>query len=230
MKKLIYALDDEADILALIEASLQDQNLQVQTFTNCSDFEDAVIQQLPDLVILDLMLPGKDGFEICKDLKKAYSKIPVLMLTARGDITDKVLGLELGADDYLTKPFHPKELLARVRAALRRSSFEAELIEREVDKVERRVGSSLVIKFDTHQVLEFGKEISLTFAEFSILDLLSEKPNIVFSREKILDFVWGQDKIVTDRSVDVHVTKLRNKLKSVKISSVRSVGYKLEIL
>ena len=230
MGNLIYALDDEADILMLIEASLQDQNLQVQTFSNCSDFEDAVIRQLPDLVILDLMLPGKDGFEICKDLKKAYSKIPVLMLTARGDITDKVLGLELGADDYLTKPFHPKELLARVRAALRRSSFEAELVEREVDKVERRVGSSLVIKFDTHQVLEFGKEISLTFAEFSILDLLSEKPNIVFSREKILDFVWGQDKIVTDRSVDVHVTKLRNKLKSVKIGSVRSVGYKLEIL
>lgn len=229
MKKLIYALDDEIDILTLIEMSLQDPNLQVTTFSNHSGFEEAVIQQLPDLVILDLMLPGKDGFEICKDLKKAYSKLPVLMLTARGDITDKVLGLELGADDYLTKPFHPKELLARVRATLRRSSFDAELSEKPVDRVERKVGNSLVIKFDTHQILEFGKEINLTFAEFSILDLLSEKPNIVFSREKILDFVWGQEKIVTDRTVDVHVTKLRNKLKSVKIRSVRSVGYKLEL-
>ena len=229
MKKLIYALDDEIDILALIEASLQDPNLQVETFSDYSDFEGAVIGKLPDLVILDLMLPGKDGFEICKDLKRAYPKVPVLMLTARGDIIDKVLGLELGADDYLTKPFHPKELLARVRATLRRSLFPTNSENKKTDEVERKVGESLAILFDTHQVLEFGEEINLTFAEFSILDLLSERPNVVFPREKILDFVWGQDKIVTDRSVDVHVTKLRNKLKSVKIRSVRSVGYKLEL-
>ncbi len=228
--KKVYVLDDELDILELVKASLTDPNLEVELFSDYRLFEDAVIASLPDLVLLDLMLPGKDGLEICKDLKRAYPQLMVLMLTARGDIIDKVLGLELGADDYITKPFHPKELLARVRAFLRRESLcGADAQGRQPSDVKRKLGQSLLIDFASHLVWEDGKQVKLTFAEFSILDLLSSRLGVVQTRQKILDFVWGQEKIVTDRSVDVHIAKLRSKLKSVEIAGVRSVGYKLEL-
>ncbi len=229
-KKKIYVLDDEPDILELIKASLSDPNLDIEIFSDYRLFEDAVIAKLPDLVLLDLMLPGKDGLEICKDLKKGFPHLVVLMLTARGDITDKVLGLELGADDYITKPFHPRELLARVRAFLRRETLRYDDTDGQIAGEEKRkLGEVIVIDFDAHLVWENAKKVILTFAEFSILNLLSTKLGVVYSRQKILDFVWGQDKVVTDRSVDVHIAKLRSKLQSIKISGVRSVGYKLEL-
>lgn len=225
MHKLIAVVDDEPDIVDLVTIHLEKSNFSTKGFLNSKSFLKFLKGKIPDLVILDLMLPDADGFEVCKYLKgnEKYSAIPVIMLTAKGEESDKILGLELGADDYVTKPFSPKELVARVKAVLRRQQYK-------VESKKREVANMLTIDREKYEVFVSGKKVSLTPTEFRILDLLASKEGWIFSREKILDFLWGDEKVVLDRTIDVHIKHLREKLgKGARfIKNVRGIGYKLE--
>ena len=225
MNELIAIVDDEPDILELVSLHLKKTGFNARGFLDAESFTSFLQDNTPDLIILDLMLPDTDGLDICKDLKRkeASSSIPIIMLTAKGEETDKILGLELGADDYVTKPFSPKELVARVKAVLRRQSREEETKRIELpDKV--------VIDLEKYEVTAAGKKIDLTTTEFRILQLLATKKGFVYTRDNILDYLWGEEKAVIDRTVDVHIRHLREKLgKAARcIKNVRGVGYKLE--
>ena len=226
MNELIAVVDDEPDILALLSVHLKKNRFRVREFPDAESFYRFLHSEVPDLVILDLMLPDADGFEVCKYLRKTdkLAAVPIIMLTARVGETDKVLGLELGADDYVTKPFSPGELVARVKAVLRRMEqkpFEEEKIE---------IGNVLSLDLQKYEVSVEGRKVDLTSTEFRILQLLASKKGWVFSREKILDYLWGNEKTVIDRTVDVHIKHLREKLGPVAkmIKNIRGVGYKLE--
>jgi DNA-binding response OmpR family regulator len=224
-QRLIAVLDDEADIVELVRFQLEAAGFKVQGFTSPESFLRWLERTVPDLVILDLMLPGTDGLEITKWLRRQerLAAVPVLILTARGEETDRVLGLELGADDYITKPFSVKELVARVKAHLRRG--EATPPGRAIE-----AGGLLVVDPASHAASVEGKPIELTATEFKILELLARAPGRVFSRDRILDVVWGNDKVVLDRTVDVHIKNLRDKLgpAAAFIKNIRGVGYKFE--
>ncbi len=224
MNELITIVEDEDDIRALVSAGLRKERFRVQEFSDGKGFLASLRSAKPDLVVLDLMLPDTDGFTICRGMRadRGLASIPVIMLTARAEEADRILGLELGADDYVVKPFSPKELAARVKAVLRRAAPEA-------GRSRLEVGDGLVVDIDTHEVYLKGQKLELTQAEFRLLHLLASRVGWVFSREKILDHLWGDEKNVTDRSVDVHVKHLRDKLGPAGglIVNVRGVGYKL---
>jgi len=223
--KLIVVVDDEEDILQLVSLHLTKAGFAVEGFPDGESFFEFVETRIPDLIILDLMLPDTDGFEICKFIKKdaKLSSVPVIMLTAKDDETDKVLGLELGADDYVTKPFSPRELVARIKAVLRRQSTDEG-----TKKIE--IGNDIVMDIEKYEVTVNGKKVDLTTTEFKILQLLSSKKSWVFTRNQILDYLWNDEKYVLDRTVDVHVRNLREKLgdSAEYIKSVRGIGYKLD--
>ena len=225
MSKCITIVDDESDIVELVSLHLKKAGFRTQGFLEGEAFLRSINEQTPDLIILDLMLPDTDGIEICKQLRRQdkFSEIPIIMLTARGEELDRVLGLELGADDYITKPFSPKELVARVKAVLRRYS------QKEPTK-RISVGGVLTIDRQKYQAVAEGKEIELTPTEFRILELLSSRRGWVYTRRQILDHLWEDEKFVIDRTVDVHIKNLRDKLgKAAKfIKNVRGIGYKLE--
>ncbi len=225
MSKLIAVVDDEPDIVELVSVHLEKNRFEVAQFYDGKSFLDFLKIDKPDLVVLDLMLPDSDGFEICKSMRsdEEYAKIPVIMLTAKGDETDRILGLELGADDYVTKPFSPKELVARVKAVLRRPFQKDEDKKLSIDGV-------ITIDLKKFEVYIHEKRIDLTSTEFRILQLFTSRRGWVFSRDKILDYLWGNDKIVIDRTVDVHIKNLRTKLGKYKgyIRNVRGLGYKLD--
>ncbi|MFA5031927.1 MAG: response regulator transcription factor [bacterium] len=225
MSKLIFIVDDEPDILELVSLNLKKAGFLVKEFLEADSFLRALKNQNPDLIILDLMLPDMDGFEICKKLKKEdkFSSIPIIMLTAKSDEIDKVLGLELGADDYVTKPFSPKELVARVKAILRRK----------IEQKESRkiiIGNILTIDLEKYEVFVEKKKIDLTVTEFRILKILSQKRGWVFTRDQLLDHLWDGEKIVLDRTIDVHITNLREKLGKAGnfVKNIRGIGYKIE--
>ncbi len=226
MSRLIAVVDDETDITSLVALHLTKSNFKVKEFHDAEGFLASIKKEVPDLLILDLMLPDADGFEICKRLKndEKYRMIPIIMLTAKAEEIDKIIGLELGADDYVTKPFSPKELVSRVKAVLRR-----------VEKIEEtallRVGDFLEIDSQRYTVAVYGEKIELTITEFKILQLLASKPGWVFSRDNILEWLWGSKKYVIDRTIDVHIRHLRQKLGTYGriIKNVRGVGYKLEV-
>jgi two-component system phosphate regulon response regulator PhoB len=198
----------------------------VTAVTSGEDALDTACSQSADLIVLDLMLPGIDGFEVCKLLKNnaKTQHIPIIMLTAKGEEADIVTGLELGADDYITKPFSPKVLTARVRAVLRRKSREP------VDKASTLEIHDLLIHPGRNEVLLRGRPLDLTYTEFNILHFLARRPGWVFTRDQIVDAVRGDDYAVTPRSVDVHVVSLRKKLGDARecIETVRGVGYRLK--
>jgi DNA-binding response OmpR family regulator len=223
---LVAVVDDDPDIVELVTLHLRKAGMKVRGFADAEAFYRFLHQDAPDLVLLDLMLPDADGMEICKYLRKheRLAPVPVIMLTARADELDRVLGLEMGADDYITKPFSPKELTARVKAVLRRTEPHAPVTH------EVLIGGLLAIDLRKHLVAVEGRAVEVTPVEFRILECLASKMGWVFSREKILDFLWGHDKIVSDRTVDVHVRHLREKLgrASGLIKNVRGAGYKLE--
>ncbi len=223
---LVAIVDDDRDILELVSVNVRKAGMKARAFAEAESFYRFLHEEVPDIVILDLMLPDADGIEICKFIRKdvRLSALPVIMLTARVDEVDRVLGLEIGADDYITKPFSPKELVSRVKAVLRRSN-------RELDTTQKvEVGKLLAIDPEKHEVTVEGRRVEVTAVEFRILQLLGSKQGWVFSREMILDFLWGHDKTVSDRTIDVHIRHLREKLgaASALIRNVRGVGYKLE--
>ena len=226
-KPLIYAVDDEPDILQLIAVNLEKSGFRVKTFPKASPLLKSLEKEVPDLLVLDLMLPDMDGLDLCRNLKNDPKRkgIPILILSAKGDETDVVLGLELGADDYVIKPFSPRELASRVRAILRRekTAFEeqGEIL---------TVGDILEMDFLKFSASVQKRKVELTVTEFAILKILAQKPGWVFSREKLLDLLWGDEKSVIDRTIDVHIRHLREKLGPAGdfIKSIRGIGYKLE--
>ncbi|MBN1232142.1 MAG: response regulator transcription factor [Candidatus Coatesbacteria bacterium] len=225
MDKLIVILDDEIDIVELVSIHLKKAGFNSRGFIYSKDFLEYIETVIPDLIILDLMLPDADGFEICRILrsKPDIKDIPVIMLTARADEIDKIVGLELGADDYITKPFSPKELMARVKAVLRRMR-----LKEDSDKI--KIGTRITLDNKRFEVEIDGEKIDLTSTEFRILKILAEKKGWVFSRNQLLEKLWGNDKFVLDRTIDVHIKNLREKLGSEGkcIKNIRGIGYKLE--
>jgi two-component system phosphate regulon response regulator PhoB/two-component system alkaline phosphatase synthesis response regulator PhoP len=222
---MIAVVDDEPDIVELILVHLKRAGFSVKGFSRGDELLRFLQSEHPALVVLDLMLPDMDGFDVCRSIRQhpQLGDIRIIMLTAKGDEVDRVLGLELGADDYVTKPFSPRELVARVKAVLRRPPER-----RQPDTL--RIGKSLEIDAKGYVVRVDGKAVHLTATEFRILELLAANRGWVFTREQILNHLWGEGKIVLDRTIDVHVRNLRRKLGAGAhfIRNVRGVGYKLE--
>lgn len=225
-KPRVLVVDDEEDILELVRYNLAKEGYRVQCVATGEEALAAARQGVPDLVVLDLMLPGVDGLEVCRILRRdpKTSHVPILMLTAKGEEADVVAGLELGADDYVTKPFSPRVLAARVKAVLRRRSA---LTPEESVTVHAR---DIVINPQRHEVLVRGKPVTLTYVEFRLLHYLARRPGWVFTRQQIIDNVRGDNYPVTDRSVDVQVVGLRRKLGPCAdyIETVRGVGYRFK--
>ncbi|MFZ0035196.1 MAG: response regulator transcription factor [Sedimentisphaerales bacterium] len=217
----ILIVEDDRDIVEMVEYNLKQEGYETIHAFNGEKGIELAGKEKPDLIILDLMLPAIDGFEVCKALKQQHSTahIPIIILSAKSRETDKVVGLELGADDYVTKPFSPRELLARVKAVLRRH--------REQPAEEIKVGQ-IVIDSTKHKVLVKGREIELTATEFRLLECLARRPGAVFTRNQLLDAAGVDGSMVYDRTVDAHIKSLRRKLGSAKdyIETVRSVGYR----
>jgi two-component system phosphate regulon response regulator PhoB len=225
-KGVVYVVDDEEDILDLVEYNLEKERFLIERFTTGEDVLYEVKHKKPDLILLDLMLPGIDGLEVCKTLKKdsENQSIPIIMLTAKGEESDIVTGLELGADDYIPKPFSPRVLIARVKAVLRRKDVTREQpTDSEVVKIHE-----ITIHPGRHEVTVDEQSVDLTYTEFSLLYFLAKRPGWVFTRYQIVDALRGEDYPVTERAVDVQIVGLRKKLgKAGKhIDTVRGVGYR----
>jgi two-component system alkaline phosphatase synthesis response regulator PhoP len=228
MEKIkILVVEDEAPIQELLQFNLERKKYQVKVVDSGEEALSVAAQYQPALILLDIMLPGADGLEVCKQLKANSNtqNIPIIMLTALCEEADIVTGLELGADDYVTKPFSPRVLLARVKAALRRSGETKPAINSEQIKVH-----SISIDTGRHKVAVDGVDITLTFTEFKVLQLMAQQPGRVFTRYQIVDAVHGDDYPVTDRSVDVQIVGLRKKLGDAGqyIETVRGIGYRFK--
>jgi DNA-binding response OmpR family regulator len=222
----VLVVDDEDHIVELARIYLTREGYEVEGVGDGSQAMARFAQLKPDLVVLDIMLPGADGLAICKEIRK-QSQVPIIMLTARDEVTDKVVGLEVGADDYLTKPFHPQELVARAKALLRRAR-----IEPDAPKLIR--AGKLEVDLERHEVRHGQAKVQLRPKEFDLLALLSRHPGRVFQRSELLDLVWGYDFPGYTRTVDVHVQQLREKLAAggvtdPSIQTVWGVGYRLEL-
>ncbi|MFH1798946.1 MAG: response regulator transcription factor [Candidatus Omnitrophota bacterium] len=222
---LIAIVDDEQGIIKTISEYLGNKGLTVMGFSDAEALFKSIKKEKPDLIVLDLMLPGEHGFEACKRLKKEekFKDIPVIILSANSDEPDKVFGLEIGADDYIAKPFSLNELHARIKAVLRRRGVEAR------EKV-IKLGSTVVIDLEKFEVKASGQKVALTLTEFKILEQLASRKGQVFSRERMLDNLWGTEKIVIARTIDVHIRHLREKLGKAGefVKNVRGRGYKIE--
>ena len=227
-KPHILVVEDESALVEMLRYNLEKEGFRVSAATDGEEALTAVSEQSPDLVILDWMLPLVSGLEICRQLRRKPEtrELPIIMLTARGEESDRVRGLEIGADDYVSKPFSPSELIARVRAVLRRSRPSAS------DDLLTYAG--VVMDLVSHRVLRDGRPIHLGPTEFRLLRFFLERPGRVYSREQLLDAVWGRDIYVEARTVDVHIRRLRKALNGTKdadlIRTVRSAGYALDEL
>jgi two-component system phosphate regulon response regulator PhoB len=226
VKERILVVEDEEDILELVNYNLTKEGYRAECVTSGEDALRKVKERIYNLIVLDLMLPGVDGLEVCKILKNdsQTAHIPIIMLTAKSEESDIVLGLEFGADDYITKPFSPRVLIARIRAALRRKKKE------EQEDVSVMTIDDLQIHPTRYEVFVKGQEVKLTTTEFGILVCLARRPGWVFTRYQIIDAVKGEDYIVTDRAVDVQIVSLRKKLGPLGhlIETVRGVGYRFK--
>lgn len=226
MSALVLLVDDEPSIVQLARMYLEREGYRVATVHDGEAALEAVRRQRPDVVVLDVMLPKVDGFEVCRRLRAEDNPVPIIMLTARDDDIDKILGLELGADDYLTKPFNPRELVARVKAILRR--VERAQVSEEEHPRPLRLGNT-VIDPAAREVTVNGEPVPLRTQEFELLWVLVQHRNMVLSREQLLRLAWGYDFAGQTRTVDVHVAHLRKKLREsdLRIETVTGVGYKL---
>lgn len=223
MKQKILVVDDEADVVELIEYNLRNVGFDVVCATDGEEALAKIKTTLPDMIVLDIMLPGKDGFEVCKQLKRdpKTANIPIIMLTAKAAEVDRVVGLELGADDYITKPFSPRELVLRIKALFRRLTPPS--IQESIIKY-----GKLIIDPIKHEVTVDNKEIDLTPTEFKLLHFLAANRGRVQSRDRLLQEVWGYEGMLDTRTVDTHIRRLREKLGKAGeyIETVRGFGYK----
>ncbi|HLA51140.1 MAG TPA: response regulator [Thermodesulfobacteriota bacterium] len=222
MTAKILIVDDEQDILTLLKYNLEKARFQVVSAEDGPEAIELVKKGKPDLIILDIMLPSMEGTEVCKALKKdeATSHIPVIMLTAKGEEIDRIVGLELGADDYITKPFSPRELILRVKAVLKRGQRE--------ERLKTITAGPIHIDMDRNSVTANNKPLNLTAIEFKLLTELAMSNHRVLSRDNLLDRVWGRDCYVADRTIDTHIRRLREKLGKAAsyIETVRGFGYR----
>lgn len=228
-KQKILIVDDDVSIAELISLYLTKECFDTNMVHDGEEALEAFKQYQPNLILLDLMLPGIDGYQVCREIR-AKSSVPIIMLSAKGEVFDTVLGLELGADDYIIKPFDSKELVARVKAVLRRyqpnkptsSSHSVKLVEY----------SDLSINQTNYSVVYFGNVVDMPPKELELLYFLASSPNQVFTREQLLDHIWGYEYIGDTRTVDVHIKRLREKIKDHhdwSISTVWGIGYKFEV-
>lgn len=226
MRKRIALIEDEKDIVELVRYNFRKEGFEVSSFTSGKEGLEHLRRHPVDLVLLDIMLPDLDGFEICKRLRAEdrMRSLPIIFLTAKGEEIDRVLGLEIGADDYVVKPFSPRELVARVKAVLRRQT-------RPVERQEVVEAQDLRLDARTQEVRVGGKRTELSTLEFKLLHFLASHPRRIFSREQLLDEVWGRDHFVTPRTVDVHIRRVREKIeiqpdRPQYIQTVRGAGYR----
>lgn len=220
----ILLADDEPDVLDFLTFNLQKEGYQVLTATNGREAIKIAKKESPNLIILDVMMPETDGIEACKELRTMpeCKNALIIFLTARTEDYSQIAGLDSGADDYVSKPIKPRVLISRIKALMRRKSTEEE-VSGIID-----VGGGITIDKDAHIVKMGGTELSLPRKEFELLNLLASKPGKVFSREDILHKIWGEDVVVGDRTIDVHIRKLRQKLGEEKIKTIKGIGYKFE--
>jgi phosphate regulon transcriptional regulator PhoB len=228
MPKKILIVDDEKDIVDLISYNLEKEGFAVLKAYDGESALKLVDTKKPDLVILDLMLPGMRGLEVCKFIRKnpAIETLPIIMLTAKGDQVDKILGLEMGADDYVTKPFNVRELIARIHAVLRRAEGRSDS-----DKKEHFAYKGLGFDYSSYDVTVDGEKVELGPTELKLLRFLTQHPGRVYTRDQLLDYVWGDETFVEPRTVDVHISRLRLAIEKDKdepryILTVRGIGYK----
>ncbi|MBE6044163.1 MULTISPECIES: response regulator [Clostridium] len=222
----IVIVDDEEHIQELIKFNLENNGYEVICASDGSKALNLIKNELPQLVLLDVMLPGLDGYEVCKEMRKdsSTSNIPIIMITAKGEEIDKILGLELGADDYITKPFSIRELIARTKAVLRRSKTQGI-----IDSIYKF--GNIIIDFEKHEIIKSGKRIDLTLREFELFEVLIKNKGRVMPRDFLLDKIWGYDYIGETRTVDVHIRHLRKKVEDDDknprfIETIRGIGYR----
>lgn len=225
--KKIYIVDDDANIHDLIKKYLEKEGYIVETFSSAEEVLPRLEQFFPDMFIIDIMMPGIDGYELCKKIR-SLSQLPIIMVSAKDDEFDKILGLELGGDDYLSKPFSPRELVARVKTIFRRVNMPLEM---KADRSQIVIGD-LCIRNDERKILIDAREIELTVKEFELLEFLASNKNKVFKREQLLNQVWGYEYIGDIRAIDDLIKRLRKKLKNegseLEIKTVWGYGYKVE--
>jgi phosphate regulon transcriptional regulator PhoB len=233
--KNILVIDDEADIVELVAYNLKKEGFEVDTAHDGEEGLKKIDSKKYDLIFLDLMLPGIQGIELCKRIRNTSetSRIPVIMLTAKGEEIDKIIGLEVGADDYITKPFSPRELVARAKAILRRAEQPVEAVEeaRQAESILKI--RDMTIDKERFTVMVGDRQVKLSATEFKLLLFLAERPKRIFNREQLLDMVWGNDVYVEPRTVDVHIRRLRAKIENDPnnpeyIKTMRGVGYFVE--
>ena len=229
-KQKILIVDDDENIANLISLYLTKECYETRIEHDGQSALDAFKEYAPNLILLDIMLPGLDGYEVCREIRRE-SKVPIIMLSAKTEVFDKVLGLELGADDYIIKPFDSKELVARVKAVLRRYTEAPAPVEKKPD--EKRVEyKDLIINLSNYEVIYKGKPVEMTPREIELLYFLALSPNQVFTREQLLDHIWGYEYAGDTRTVDVHIKRIREKIADTdqwSIGTVWSVGYRFEV-
>lgn len=230
VKDKILVIDDEEHIVELIRYNLQNAGFDTVEAYNGLDGLALAKKEKPTLILLDVMLPMMDGLEVCRNLRSAEQTkgIPIIMLTAKSEEIDKILGLELGADDYITKPFSVRELMARIKAVLRRMGSE-------VEESTTFAFSDVIVDYDKHQVTKDGKKVDLTLKEYELLDILVKNRGKVMKRDMLLDKIWGYEYVGETRTVDVHIRHLRQKLEDddknpIYIETVRGIGYRFNDL
>jgi two-component system alkaline phosphatase synthesis response regulator PhoP len=224
-KQTILIVDDESSIIELVRIYLEQEGYRILSAMDGFQAIKRISEEKPDLVVLDVMLPELNGLDVCKNLRSQGNQVPIIMLTARDDDIDKILGLELGADDYMTKPFNPRELMARIKAILRRGD-----VNRDFEKKVIKAGD-LSMDLAKREVTCRDKTIDLRTQEFEVLRVLAEHPGWVFEREKLLSLAWGFDFLGQTRTVDVHIAQIRKKIEgcNMSIETVTGIGYKLVI-
>ncbi len=229
-KQKILIVDDDNNIAELISLYLTKECYDTQIVNDGEEALRAFETFRPNLILLDLMLPGMDGYQVCREIRH-NSDVPIIMLSAKGEVFDKVLGLELGADDYIIKPFDSKELVARVKAVLRRFQA-ARPVPAAPSNIKCVEYPDLIINQTNYSVIYQGKAIDMPPKELELLYFLASSPNQVFTREQLLDHIWGYEYIGDTRTVDVHIKRLREKIKdheSWSISTVWGLGYTLAV-